>query len=300
MKYLIILFIIVSGQVKKVSSDFILQKNYFDKRKNLGNFSLVQLGRMICHPNHVVATHTHLDWFELTSVIDGEGALQANGKSVYLSKGDVYLSFPCETHAIYSSEKHPLKFDFLSFVPLTEKRISLFENLVNKSVGSEERLMRESRIQSLCDGCVNAFVTSNADRYEILSLSLELASMEISGFFRNSKGEDLPPKTPEHRLCSMVKSYIDTHIFSIRNLSELSDVTSYNYSYLSALYKNVTGHTISDYYNEKRFEKAKILLEEGGRSITEIAFLLGYSSVYAFSKAYKDKTGVCPTHFDRE
>ena len=281
-----------------MSAEYILQKNYFSKRKILGNYALVQLGRMECHPSHTVGMHTHLDWFEITSVIGGEGEILANGQKMYISKGDVYLSFPCETHAIFSSEQHPLKFDFLSFVPVNDKKTAQYEELMNKVPRSEARLMKESRLQSLCDGCVNAFLMLDKDKYKFLSLSLELMTMEMMAFFGNARYEsDTKNKTRENVLCSAVKRYIDTHIFSLRSLDELSAVTSYNYSYLSNVYKKVMGQTISDYYNDKRFEKAKILLKEGGRSVTDISFLLGYSSVYAFSKAFKDRTGVPPTRY---
>ena len=284
-----------------LSAEFILQKNYFDKRKNLGNFSLVQLGRMVCHGAHVIATHTHLDWFELTSVLSGEGEILANGEKVYISKGDIYLSFPCETHAIYSSEKHPLKFDFMSFVPIKDKVIKTFDALTSEIWQSSRRLIRDSRIPGLVDGCVEIFLDGEKNKTEFASLSLELITMELAGFFKKKQTDaDNVGNSRESGLCNDVNNYIDTHIFSIRNLSELSDITSYNYSYLSNVYKNTTGETISDYYNNKRFEKAKMLLEEGGRSITEISALLGYSSVYAFSKAFKDRMGIPPTRYNAD
>lgn len=283
-----------------MSADFIIQKNYFEKRKNLGRFSLVQLGRMQCHPSHTVGIHTHLDWFELTSVIDGEGFIQANNDRIKISKGDVYLSFPCETHAIYSSEKSPLRFDFLSFVPVNNNINDQFEVLVNSVLQSERRLIRLSRIPSLCDGCVDMFLKSDKDRDNFVALSLELIYMEIMSFFKDM-GNSISKYRPwESELCSRVENYIDTHIFAMTSLTELSKVTSYNYSYLSNVYKKATGKTISQYYNEKRFEKAKILLNEGGRSVTEISSLLGYNSVYAFSKAFKDKTGICPKSYQHK
>ena len=41
-------------------------------------------------------------------------------------------------------------------------------------------------------------------------------------------------------------------------------------------------------------ERAKELLESG-KSVTEAAECLGYSSIHPFSRAYKNYFGVCPS-----
>ena len=100
-------------------------------------------------------------------------------------------------------------------------------------------------------------------------------------------------------LCFYLMHYIDTHILTMQNLTELSDVFHYNYSYLSKLFKTVTGRTLTDYYTASRLKKAEILLKAENRKIGEIAELLGYSSIYAFSKAFKSRYGVSPEKIRR-
>lgn len=59
----------------------------------------------------------------------------------------------------------------------------------------------------------------------------------------------------------------------------------------------MTGITISDYYNERRFESARLMIRENRLKVSEISNLLGYNSVYAFSKAFKDKFGTSPKNY---
>ncbi|MFD0693152.1 helix-turn-helix domain-containing protein [Paenibacillus sp. GCM10027628] len=47
----------------------------------------------------------------------------------------------------------------------------------------------------------------------------------------------------------------------------------------------------------KRFEKAKELMIYSRLSLTSIAEKIGYSSVFAFSKAFKQSEGVSPRQF---
>ena len=81
----------------------------------------------------------------------------------------------------------------------------------------------------------------------------------------------------------------------MKNLRELCEVTNYNYNYLSNLYKKVTSDTLANYFRSRRLETARLLLAEHTMSVTEIARLLNYSSVYIFSRAFKEKYGVPPS-----
>ena len=68
-------------------------------------------------------------------------------------------------------------------------------------------------------------------------------------------------------------------------------------SYLKKLFKNATGYSIMDYYTHLKIERAKILIKSGEMSVSEIAELLGYSSIHYFSRVFKKKTGLSPTEY---
>jgi AraC-like DNA-binding protein len=90
-------------------------------------------------------------------------------------------------------------------------------------------------------------------------------------------------------------NYVDSHIYTLKSLKELGVLTGYNYNYASNVFKAVTGETLLNYYRSKRLKTARLLLNEGKLSVSELSTLLNYSSVYAFSRAFKDKYGVSPT-----
>ena len=92
-------------------------------------------------------------------------------------------------------------------------------------------------------------------------------------------------------------NYIDTHIYSLKNLDELCEVFDYSYGYLSAIYKKTTSNTLSGYFREKRLDSARLLLLENRLTITEISELLNYTSVYSFSKAFKEYYGLSPKNY---
>ena len=113
--------------------------------------------------------------------------------------------------------------------------------------------------------------------------------------FQRKKGSYVYPSVNAAEiLCYQIMYYIDTHIFALKNLTELSHFTNYNYSYLSTLFKKTTGRTVLEYYQESKLKTARCMIQEKKLKIGEIADLLNYSSVYAFSKAYKKKYGISP------
>lgn len=87
---------------------------------------------------------------------------------------------------------------------------------------------------------------------------------------------------------------IRQHIDQPHTIRELSRKVAMNECYLKKGFKTVTGKTIHEYQQELRISKAKELLQQQGRSVTDVANTLGYSSISHFSTAFKRVTGMKP------
>lgn len=82
------------------------------------------------------------------------------------------------------------------------------------------------------------------------------------------------------------------------NLSEyISKHVSSDYASLSNLFSEVEGTTIEKYFILQKIERVKELLMYDEMSLSEIAFLLNYSSVGYLSNQFKKITGSTPSHF---
>jgi len=77
-------------------------------------------------------------------------------------------------------------------------------------------------------------------------------------------------------------------------IRELSRKVAMNECYLKKGFKTITGKTIHEYQQELRIGKAKELLQQQGRSVTDVANILGYNSISHFSTAFKRVTGLKP------
>lgn len=82
------------------------------------------------------------------------------------------------------------------------------------------------------------------------------------------------------------------------NLSQhLSELLHKEYSGLSALFSQVEGITIEQYFLLQRLERVKELIKYGELTMSEIAHRTGFSSVAHLSAQFKKLTGMTPTAF---
>ena len=77
----------------------------------------------------------------------------------------------------------------------------------------------------------------------------------------------------------------------------LSQKLNHNYTYLANLFSEVQGITIEKFIIAHKIERVKELLVYNELNLTEIAYLMHYSSVAHLSTQFKKVTGLTPTHF---
>jgi len=129
----------------------------------------------------------------------------------------------------------------------------------------------------------------------LLSKSIELLVLQAEAYnnFQNSGSKYLKTEYDKERII-YAREYLIRHLDMPPGLSELSKVAGINEYKLKRGFKEVFGNTVFGYLSDTRLELAKTDLLEKKKTVSEIAFELGYSSVQHFSNAFKKKFGVSP------
>ncbi len=94
-----------------------------------------------------------------------------------------------------------------------------------------------------------------------------------------------------------LQEYICDNLHDDLSLTRLGGYVHLNSSYLSRLYKQITGSSLSDFISEQRLQKARALLCTSNMKILDIALLLGYNSGIAFTRFFKKMMGMTPQEF---
>jgi AraC-like DNA-binding protein len=79
----------------------------------------------------------------------------------------------------------------------------------------------------------------------------------------------------------------------------LAEKLNHSYGYLSNVFSEVTYSSIENFIILQKIERAKQLMIINEMSLTEIAFLLNYSSVAHLSTQFKNTIGITPSAFQR-
>ena len=98
-------------------------------------------------------------------------------------------------------------------------------------------------------------------------------------------------------LAESAQAYIEAHSAEKFSLQAVADALFVNGSYLLRVFKAHTGHTLLWYHNHVRCERAKVLLLDGGKSISQAGEEAGFVSSAHFSHVFKKMTGLTPTEY---
>ena len=89
----------------------------------------------------------------------------------------------------------------------------------------------------------------------------------------------------------------DTHISARITVEDLAVYTNLSASYLSRLFKQNVGVSISDYIREKKIEKAQNLLRFSDFTYIQIANYLSFSSQSHFIQTFQHYVGMTPKQY---
>lgn len=103
-------------------------------------------------------------------------------------------------------------------------------------------------------------------------------------------------KRADHAI-EFIQKYIQEHLHEDLSLVKLAEQVYLNPSYLSRLYKQVTGTNLSDFIDNARIKKAKELLGKENVKINEAAKQVGYDTAASFTRFFRKITGLSPQEY---
>ncbi len=138
--------------------------------------------------------------------------------------------------------------------------------------------------------------------YKLLRIDEHGSWEEAMGYLKQLAGIifDIQLGEQEKRavnIIAQIKGYINNHLQEDLSLVKLSDMVYFNPNYLSHLFKQQAGINLSEYIQDCRIRKAKLLLENPETRVNDVAAAVGYGSATNFIRFFKKITAVTPQKY---
>jgi len=98
-------------------------------------------------------------------------------------------------------------------------------------------------------------------------------------------------------LIRSVMDYIEEHIAETITIEDLCKVIHISPNYLSRIFKELNGVTITRFLTSTRIHLAKQMLADRVLTVTEISEKTGFCNIHYFGKKFKEETGFSPSEF---
>jgi AraC-like DNA-binding protein len=260
---------------------------------------------------HATIPNYH-DFLEIVYILDGSGTFTIGQRQYPAGPRDIFVINSGVFHLL-ESEREQLDLITIYFMPelvyqpatsaMNLEYLLLFLNYsqaFSPKIGATPEQSAEIlvHIEAIARelGSEGAFYRIAVKNHlcEIL-LALNRAS-GLSG----ADGGELHMRLRDIKRLKPVFEFIREHFSQKITLASLAKASGMSVTHLCRYFKKVTGKTLTDYVKRYRVDKAKELLIEDERSITWIAYEVGFESHSYFDRIFHQITRLTPQEFRRK
>lgn len=248
-----------------------------------------------------------------TYIEQGEAEFFLDGVKYEVKEGDILLMPPFMAHIIRSTSEVPLIQYIVHFDLYYDEQRSTWEDQViteeRKAITAQEmqfasttpishlHLPDQIELKKRFLIMQKEFLDKRSGYSLILKgICLELLVLFMKGQVGHHEREGKMTKGwmfIENTITFINERYWDPELDN-HTISEHVGIST---NHLSFLFKDQLGITIHKYLTHIRIEQAKLRIIEGTLTLTAIAELVGFSSIYLFSRSFKATVGVMPSQF---
>lgn len=257
------------------------------------NYVVVQVAQSLYNRGFSTAEHNQFCDLELTFSHTNSLLCSSGATFEKVDKFGLYISLRGENHTLKSTKKAAFQTLAINF---KEGPSHALLHAISEKTQTQRVFYAPSLVMPI-DKILNEFRLSDAMFFEtnldalITSVLVRIARLDTE--------ETLDEILSYDEKLSAMKTYIDTHFLQIFSLDELSSAFGYSYSHISKSFKKTYEITPSDYLAKKKNEYACNLLKDGAE-LDEVSDILGYSSVFNFSRAFKAQNGISPSNYKKQ
>lgn len=232
-------------------------------------------------PNHLLVYCTN-----------GDCILKIANESVHLKKEQYCIVPESFNFEAFIGKVDPTSFFTCQFngtkSKILEREFGVVRDLapsINNNIANR-KLIFDELFKNLAKG----FSNSN-----MLYINFTFSHLLATFIFASKTSEDIYAE--EDPLIQKTKKYLELNIDKKLTLKEVAEEVGISATYLSTLFKRKTNYSPISYFSHLKILKACEYLDQTKHKIKQIAFMLGYSDPYYFSKDFQKRMGLSPRNY---
>ncbi|WP_036477147.1 response regulator [Myxosarcina sp. GI1] len=194
---------------------------------------------------------------------------------------DIMMS-EMDGYEVLSALRQQLSTIAIPIIFLTAK-VTMFDRRFGMNLGAEDYLTKPCSVDRL----ISAIKTRLKRTEELQRWHNSRFNAADSSFFESHN-------LPECIKITKVFEFIEENYHRPLELKEVASTLGYSPAYLTHLVRQKTGRTIKQWIIERRMDKARKLLLNSDRSVTQIARKTGYLDTGYFIRQFKSLHGTTP------
>jgi len=251
------------------------------------NYIIIQVAESYYKSHFCTENHLQCCDLEITYALTNGLTCATDDLAETVDKNECYLSFRNDCHEL--SSRRGCRFQTLAINFKDGPCRAIFEDICVKFQNNRKVTLPD--LASELTAVISEFLYLSA-AFSLPKLDSLITSILIKLIRLDTQNTDFNRVTAEEKLLAMV-NYMDLHYLEIDSLEELAPQFGYTYGHICKIFKKQVGVTPKEYLLSKKMEHAAKLLT-AGKSVGQVAEVLGYSNPYNFSRAFKKQYGVAP------
>lgn len=255
--------------------------------------------------NNIFFDHLQrLNYFSLILILTGKGFIRSDAYEFELKKDQLLCFTPYQPFLIQSDsalQGVAIHFhsDFFCIVK-HQKEVScngvLFNNIYKPPSIALDESERE-QLLSIIEDMKRELAQSSIAQNELIVSYLKIFLIQATRFKLKQRIEEnsIEQNGTEPILLQNLKDAIEKNFREKHSPGDYADILNINSRNLAALAKKYFGKTLTELIFERIIIEAKRELYLTSKSIREIAFELGFSDEFYFSRFFKNSTSISPS-----
>ena len=179
-----------------------------------------------------------------------------------------------------------------------EELLGVEENVITSRLGRRQMSLFSSALAvSVLPGHRSELLRMQNDALGLLEYFLANRHRSLLGMNPVSDIENEDDLSLIREVESYISEYYCSDTFTVDSILKKM-YTSYHR--LNFLFKSIHGMTISEYIRNKRIEKSKEMIADNAKSISQIAYEIGYSSISNYILAFKKVYQITPGKYKKQ